>query len=213
MGEEYVRRLMILGSVPNLGPVILYDDMEGYFKWVVGGTVGDRVCEKDATECYNDSNSLRIVSRATGATEGDLISAARNTYQRAGQRYRLELLHRETGDNDAKLVRFYVYVSDGTHTHYIDVRYDAVNHKWQYKDTAGDWQDVSGGSQNLHPTGWHRLLLEWDESTQKYIRLVSDGLEVEQVRMKQYLDHYLKGTPAPGWMIDGIPFLKKKYKK
>jgi len=31
-------------------------------------------------------------------------------------------------------------------------------------------------------------------------------------RMKQYFDHYLKGKPAPDWMTNGIPYLKKKYK-
>ncbi len=34
-----------------------------------------------------------------------------------------------------------------------------------------------------------------------------------QLRMKQYFDHYLKGTPAPDWMTNGIPYLKKKYKE
>lgn len=32
------------------------------------------------------------------------------------------------------------------------------------------------------------------------------------VRMKQFFDHYLKGTPAPDWMENGVPFLKKKTK-
>jgi dipeptidyl aminopeptidase/acylaminoacyl peptidase len=30
-----------------------------------------------------------------------------------------------------------------------------------------------------------------------------------QVRMKQFFDHYLKGTPAPRWMTDGVPQVKK----
>jgi dipeptidyl aminopeptidase/acylaminoacyl peptidase len=34
-----------------------------------------------------------------------------------------------------------------------------------------------------------------------------------QLRMKQYFDHYLKGKPAPDWMVNGIPFSKKKFKK
>ena len=34
-----------------------------------------------------------------------------------------------------------------------------------------------------------------------------------QLRMKQYFDHYLKGIPAPDWMTNGIPFLKKKNKE
>lgn len=30
-----------------------------------------------------------------------------------------------------------------------------------------------------------------------------------QTRMEQFFDHYLKGEPAPDWMIKGVPFLKK----
>ena len=31
-----------------------------------------------------------------------------------------------------------------------------------------------------------------------------------QIRMEQFYDHYLKDKPAPDWMVNGIPFLKKK---
>jgi dipeptidyl aminopeptidase/acylaminoacyl peptidase len=30
-----------------------------------------------------------------------------------------------------------------------------------------------------------------------------------QIRMKQFFDHYLKGTPAPLWMTEGVPQLRK----
>jgi dipeptidyl aminopeptidase/acylaminoacyl peptidase len=30
-----------------------------------------------------------------------------------------------------------------------------------------------------------------------------------QIRMRQYFDHHLKGLPAPEWMTDGVPFLRK----
>lgn len=29
------------------------------------------------------------------------------------------------------------------------------------------------------------------------------------IRMKQFFDHYLKGAPAPEWMVDGIPAIEK----
>jgi dipeptidyl aminopeptidase/acylaminoacyl peptidase len=32
------------------------------------------------------------------------------------------------------------------------------------------------------------------------------------IRMKQFFDHYLKGSPAPDWMENGVSFLKKKTK-
>ena len=31
-----------------------------------------------------------------------------------------------------------------------------------------------------------------------------------QIRMEQFYDHYLKGKPAPDWMVNGVLFLKKK---
>jgi dipeptidyl aminopeptidase/acylaminoacyl peptidase len=30
------------------------------------------------------------------------------------------------------------------------------------------------------------------------------------IRMREFYDHFLKGTPAPEWITKGIPFLKKK---
>ncbi len=30
-----------------------------------------------------------------------------------------------------------------------------------------------------------------------------------QTRMEQFYDHYMKGKPAPEWMVKGVPFLKK----
>jgi alpha-beta hydrolase superfamily lysophospholipase len=30
-----------------------------------------------------------------------------------------------------------------------------------------------------------------------------------QTRMKQYFDHYLKGTPAPKWLTNGVLFLER----
>jgi dipeptidyl aminopeptidase/acylaminoacyl peptidase len=30
-----------------------------------------------------------------------------------------------------------------------------------------------------------------------------------QIRMKQFFDHHLMGVPAPEWMTEGVPFLRK----
>jgi dipeptidyl aminopeptidase/acylaminoacyl peptidase len=31
-----------------------------------------------------------------------------------------------------------------------------------------------------------------------------------QIRMKQFFDHYLKGTAAPKWMSEGVPFIERE---
>ena len=30
------------------------------------------------------------------------------------------------------------------------------------------------------------------------------------VRFMEFFDHYLKGAPAPTWLSDGVPYLKKE---
>ena len=30
-----------------------------------------------------------------------------------------------------------------------------------------------------------------------------------QRRMREFFDHYLKGSPAPKWMTDGLPYLDR----
>ncbi len=31
-----------------------------------------------------------------------------------------------------------------------------------------------------------------------------------QIRMKQFFDHYLKGTPEPRWMSEGVPYIERE---
>ena len=31
------------------------------------------------------------------------------------------------------------------------------------------------------------------------------------IRTQQFFDHYLRDAPAPGWMVEGVPFLKKEH--
>ena len=31
------------------------------------------------------------------------------------------------------------------------------------------------------------------------------------IRTQEFFDHYLRGVAAPAWMVEGVPFLKKKY--
>jgi hypothetical protein len=33
------------------------------------------------------------------------------------------------------------------------------------------------------------------------------------MRLQQFFDHFLKGAPAPEWMVKGIPYLQKDKEK
>ena len=179
MGQEYIRRITVLGEVPSLGPVMLFDNMEDLFKWVEAGNMGDSVFEKIGTVAYNGSACLHMKSRTTGCASGDVIIAKRTLYERPGKRYRFEMLWRfEAKANCEKMtVRSKVY--DGTYVHYVYLYYDAQNDKWRYTNSAGVDADVPGGAQLLNPATFHRLQMGWDQNSQMWVKMVSDGMEID----------------------------------
>lgn len=177
MGEESIRRIMVLGSVPSLGPVVLFDNIEDLLKWTKADGVGDSVLEKSQTLVYNGDQALHIKSRTTGAAENDEVYAQRELYQRPGQRYRFECFFAIDEDEQAKYVDFLIYVFDGTLQHVVSVRHDPVNHKWQYLNPGATLTDIPGGAQHLQRDTYHRLLLEWDAVSKEYIKFVCDALE------------------------------------
>lgn len=178
MGEEFIRRIMVLGEVPLLGPVILFDDIEGLFKWSKTGTGADYVVEKDAAVAYNGSACLHLKTRVTGAAENDFAQAARYHFQRPGKRYRLECIFQIKVRADCKYVFFCGEIYDGSVGHFCGIRYDSQNGKWQYRTGLTAYTDVPGGSQNLIEGRWHRFLVEYDEHKKEFVRLIADSLEV-----------------------------------
>ncbi|MDQ1353328.1 MAG: hypothetical protein QG657_3634 [Acidobacteriota bacterium] len=51
------------------------------------------------------------------------------------------------------------------------------------------------------------ILLEYNDEGH-YLDKYADRLDFT-IKMKEFLDHYLKGTPAPNWMVKGVPYRKK----
>jgi hypothetical protein len=48
-----------------------------------------------------------------------------------------------------------------------------------YRNSAGAFPDVPGGSQNLLGGSWHRFRLEFDEHSGEYIKFICDSLEAD----------------------------------
>lgn len=186
MGEEYIRRIMVLGSVPYLGPILCSDDMEDLLKWTEAGTGGNTVFEKNTSVAYNGSASLHMKTRSISAAEGDDISGYRSLYQRPGKRYRFECFFRPDAAAQSGYVYVKVKIYDGSTYHNLGIRWDEVNGAWEYIDGQGQWTAISGGSQSLTADQFHRVLFEWDQNTGKYIRMICDGLEIDLSDLSYY---------------------------
>lgn len=168
-----------MGEVPSLGPVILFDDMEELLKWTKIGTGADYVVEKSQTEVYNKDYGLHIATRATDPADGDYVKASRSVMSRPGKRYRGECMFWSSLGASVANLSMEFDILDGVDLHEPRVRWDVEAERWFYYSSAGTWVWLS--TADCFPSGsnWHRLLLEWDESSAKYIRLVCDAMEID----------------------------------
>lgn len=178
MTKEYEREITVMGSVPSLGPVILFDDVEGTYKWGDWGTGGDFVNEKQGVIVYNGSNAGHVKSRTTGAAENDQQEARRAIFQRPGKRYAAECLWIPDAAVQADLFRFGLLFYDGSVLHEVHVAYSASGNYWLYMSLGGTEQLIPGSSQTLQQNVWQRVRFEVDQEKGFLTRLVSGALDL-----------------------------------
>ena len=74
-------------------------------------------------------------------------------------------------------------------------------------DNAVDWHQGLEYYGAARRNGKNVILLSYPDEPHHLAR--KENQKDFQIRMKQYFDHYLKGAPAPKWMTDGVPQVKK----
>lgn len=221
MGEEFIRRIMVLGLVPSLGPVILYDDMESLLKWTKSGTGGDDLLEASGTVAYNGAKSLHAKTRATNPAADDKITAQRRVFARPGKRYRLECLFQGKTWAYIKFLSFRVLIYDGATEHHINMRWTNDGDKWQYQSAVAAWTDIPDGSQVFLSASWHRMAVEFDQAALKITRFVCDSMELDLTDVvyysgalggAQYADVQVEvqavGTDPPEVFVDDLLLLE-----
>jgi dipeptidyl aminopeptidase/acylaminoacyl peptidase len=74
-------------------------------------------------------------------------------------------------------------------------------------DGAVDWHQGLEYFNAARRNGKEVILLSYPDEPHHLGR--KENQKDFQVRMKQFFDHYLKGTPAPRWMTEGVPQVRK----
>ena len=74
-------------------------------------------------------------------------------------------------------------------------------------DGAVDWMQGLEYFNAARRTGKQVIMLSYPDEPHHLAK--KENQKDFQIRMKQYFDHYLKGAPAPKWMTDGTPQLRK----
>ncbi len=179
MSKEYTRLIAVLGNVPSHGPYLYFDDFEHLLKWTKFAGEGDSIFELDPTVAYSQNQCLYIKSRTTNAAEDDVIGAHIYTYLSPSLKLNQSIHFKCPDFTKTKTIIFYFIHYDGTYAHSAAVQFLPNTPKWQYRDINGDFQDIPLSAYSLHYNAWHRLQLEVNHNTHKYVSMTINHLHFD----------------------------------
>lgn len=182
MAQEYIRTIILgKGRWPYTGGGLLFlDNLEGTYEWAGSGTGADYVVERSNVHAYEDDYSLRLKTRTTGAAADDVADAERYIGLVPEKKLMLCAFYRPISGTTLKHLTFEMAHYDGSSLERAAVRYVYSTKIWQYfRAGVLDYVNITDSDQNLSEDAWHSMALSVDFATNKYISLISDGLQLD----------------------------------
>jgi dipeptidyl aminopeptidase/acylaminoacyl peptidase len=152
------------------------------------------------------THSKMFAAVVTGAPPTNLVSFYNETYPGTGtlQQGIVEVGQVRMGTNPYDNLQLFEEQSAIYHVRDITAPFLILHGT---ADNAVDWHqglELYGAARR---NGKNVILLSYPGEPHHLAR--KENQKDFQLRMKQFFDHYLKGTPAPSWMTDGVSQLEK----
>lgn len=171
IGEVFLAKQIPLISPP----LLLFDDFgSGLLKWSAVDPTYGRV-ELSNVRAFSGSASLRLLANASQEyTTVRSFSVTPGLTMRAHARFSL---------SPSNLTCFYFLLARSMSTGQYEgsIRYNVDEDLWQYYATGTGWTNIPGASQDLRLDldTWHRLELEVNFATKKFVSLKVGPMEVD----------------------------------
>lgn len=175
MREDGQRTGFILGSVAQTGSLLLFDDLEGLFKWttVSGWPTGRGF--KSTYARYDGSYGLGLQNRLAIPNGASRAFRGRSFGYRSFRRWSVECVFNGYFGSMAHLYYVLFEVVKGGRLYSAGVVYDGMYELWGVEDGKDSWVLVSEAELELNTVGWHRLSLEVDFSIGEYLAFEIDS--------------------------------------
>jgi len=187
MGEEYVRTVSVLGSIPRLGRILMYDDFEGGLHWAVQGNAGDYYLAIQGDKVWEGRYAMKISTRVIGAAANDWARAVRYGFTTHTYRLKSTCHWLITSTTNVQYVQWFYIGYTGTERHEIGIRYLVGTGVGQYWNSTGTWTDLPLPGQLLEANYWHRFSLSADFRNKTYLEMESDGFKGSLTAFSYYV--------------------------
>ncbi|GAI81611.1 unnamed protein product, partial [marine sediment metagenome] len=147
-----------------------------YYDAVGGVGVGDSIFELDPTVAYAGNQSLHMKTRTTEAAQFDTIGARGYFYLSDTKKLDMSVHLKSPDWAKIHLLSFYFNFFDATHSHYVALDYRHDLPIWKYRALDGLMYDITDSDFTPLALAWHRLRLQADLNTNKYVAMIFDNL-------------------------------------
>lgn len=180
MGRDFIGKLNV-GSKMIFSPGIsMLEDCEGSMMWVGGGTGGDWSVGFTDSDCLFGEKSLRLVTRVTGASAGDLVYCIR--YVPVPESLVLVFQGRMAAPVLAKVSAFRVFIDFyiGGKKYTGSVKVEMLTGNVQLRNSAGAYVTVSELGQGYLGNAWLDWKIVVDRETKRYLYVEINGVRSDQ---------------------------------
>jgi len=151
--------------------------------WTGEGDSGGSYDSDETGHPFEGSKNLKVV---THTDLNDTYGAYRLFGLTPSLKILFEGVFQFKSATDNKYVDFTFIYFDGTNLHEATLRYDPVNQKWQYKNSAGSFVDITSGGQKLRAQAYHHVKITVDFDNNKYGYLLCDDKKFDLTSISIY---------------------------
>lgn len=179
MGKEYIREMLQSGEAHHIGSIHYTENFESGITWEEDGNAGDYLVKWSKDEALMGRHAAHLQTRIVGAAADDWVSIANSIYMPYNKRISAWSFFRIPAFATCSYLQWQLSWYDGTNVHHAIFYYDPVLEIWQYSDSSGVAQNITGSDQTLYPRTWHKVKFSIDYDADEYLELWCNTMRID----------------------------------
>jgi len=179
---------IVVGVTAPVGAgILLCDDLEGAFNWIVSGTGTDYIAERRVEAAFHGDYGLFMRPRETGAAAGDHVEAYHHLAMSSTPFAAASLRFNFYETVRTRYLDFFFQIWDETGRYIAKVRWDESADLWKYLDANNDYQPIPGLLRVPDPNRWYTIELEVDTLGHLYrrLRVMAQEIDLSSIAIRQ----------------------------
>tara|TARA_Y100000310_G_C20640466_1_gene793611 strand:- start:944 stop:1618 length:675 start_codon:yes stop_codon:yes gene_type:complete len=194
MPREYIRQVSIQTSLNELGDILFFDNFEIGADWEAQGTGSDWEVFWDKGNGFTNKAGVTLRTKETTPAENDFVEIYKLFPVIESRVIKATLNFYTPTIANIKQIRVSLIRDDNSNLKDAKVAYLPGSTKWQYNNASDALADIPDGAQTFLEAAWHLISIKVNYPDNRYIRLQSQGLNIDLTGLSMFQSGTGNGT-------------------